>query len=115
MRARAVTFAAGLWLVLSAYLWGHSPTQQVNALVCGVAALLFTVLAVGFPLLRFLNMLLGAWLVLSVFRLPHAGALTLVNNLAVGLLLVLASPRRGPTEEEFGRGPWWLDREPLDV
>jgi len=46
---------------------------------------------IGFPALRWLNAVLGAWVAVAALLLPHTSAVTVWNNIIVGLAVLLVS------------------------
>jgi hypothetical protein len=105
MWARFVNAALSTWLIASSVLLRHDRFQAANGVVCGVLAL---VVAVTGILLRkptrILNVVIGAWLLVSAVFLPHASPLSAWNQGVVGYLLIgfafvplRSSPDVGPT------------------
>lgn len=88
--------------MLSAFFWPHAPGQFWNAISVGLFIAAVALLASETaPALRYLNTVLGAWLVLSGLFFSNATPATLWNHLIVGLLVFVSSlipnrPRLGP-------------------
>ena len=99
--ARTLNLILGAWLFVSAFLWSHTPADRVNDWAVGLAIVVFAVLAMSIPAVRWVNTALGAWLFISAFALPHAHAGTRWNEVLVGLFVFFISI--GPTEIEAGR------------
>jgi hypothetical protein len=57
---------------------------------------------------RFLNLLLGAWLVVAPWLLGGAGLAAQVNDVVVGLALALLSLPLGPVREHYGSWDRWV-------
>jgi len=77
-------FLAG-WLVFSLVVWPHTPVETMNLAIVGALVGLVAFAGGAFPKARYVNLALGAWLLLSVWLLPtHAGTLGIVNSLLVG-------------------------------
>jgi hypothetical protein len=89
--ARALNLFLALWLVFSLVVWPHSEVHTVNALI--VATLVGLVAFAGsvIPKMRFANVALGLWLVLSVWLLPAGGVNTLINSLLVGFGILVTA------------------------
>ncbi len=101
MGARAINALLGLWLFVSAFVWRHSYAQTENAWVVGSIALIFAVGGlVGLTWYRYLNVLLGAWLVISPLAVRILSPFTVLNNELVGIGLItfglMPRLRRGP-------------------
>lgn len=99
--ASAVTFLAGVWLVLAPFVLDYAPAGSGigaywNDLVIGVAiAVLAIVRAVApsnVPWFSIVNVVLGAWLIVAPFVLEYEGAnkgVSIGNDLAVGLVVIV--------------------------
>jgi hypothetical protein len=88
MRARAVNAAIGLWLFWSAFLWMHSPFQAINAWMVGAAAVTAAVAgATGNRGARYVNAVLGAWLIISALLPVGQRPATVWNHIIAGFLL----------------------------
>lgn len=99
--ASAVTFLAGVWLVLAPFVLDYAPADSGigaywNDLVVGVAiAMLAIVRAVApsnVPWFSIVNVVLGAWLIVAPFVLEYEGAhegVSIGNDLAVGLVVIV--------------------------
>lgn len=106
MGARTANAVLGLWLFVSAFLWPHSRHQFVSAVVAGMFAVtlaLFGMAGLAWP--RYLNVMIGAWLIVSGLCLPRVSTATSWNHVLVGLGLVIfglmaafrSQERRGPS------------------
>lgn len=107
MGARAINAVLALWLFVSAFLWRHTYAQTENAWVVGFTALIFALGGVsGLSWARYVNVLLGVWLVMSPFVIRILSPLTLLSNALVGIGLIvfglMPSLRRRPRS---GRRP----------
>lgn len=102
--ASGLNILAGLWLLASPIAIAYGAGARWNALLVGAAVMLLAgVRAAGAeraPVLSWLNMLLGVWLVASPFAL-ETGAAALWNFLAVGAFVAFwafvsatSTPRR---------------------
>jgi hypothetical protein len=104
---RIVTIALGVWLFLSAFLWTHTQAQLTNTWVVGVLCVIFALISMAVPWVRYLNTLLAIWLFISAWALPTASSGTIWNNVLVAIAMFVASlmPSEGGAEERgfFGR------------
>lgn len=100
--ASAVTFLAGVWLVLAPFVLDYAPAGSGigaywNDLVVGVAiAMLAIVRAVApsnVPWFSIVNVVLGAWLIVAPFVLEYDtranDGVAIGNDLAVGLVVIV--------------------------
>jgi hypothetical protein len=94
----------GVWLMFApSVLDGTARAADSDHLV-GALVATFAVIAmaeVGRPL-RFLNILLGAWLLTAPFLLVGSTMATKLNDVALGVALIVLSLRRGPVRENYG-------------
>ena len=90
MGARLANVVLGLWLFLSATLWVHTPWQRINAWSVGILAVAGGLTALfGSRWGRYLNCVLGAWLILSTLLVARWSPITFWNHIVVGFGLVL--------------------------
>src|SRR4051812_11733124 len=90
MGARLVNGLLGVWLYLSAFLWPHTAFERTNAWVSGIVAV--TAALVGLRRVnvgRYVNALVGAWLIVSALFMRKATPGTFWNHLLVGFALAL--------------------------
>ena len=118
--ASAVTFLAGIWLVLAPFVLDYAPADSGigaywNDLVVGVAiAMLAIVRAVApsnVPWFSIVNVVLGAWLIVAPFVLEYDDAranerIPIGNDLTVGLVvIVMAATSAASTFRHRRAGP----------
>jgi hypothetical protein len=91
-----------LWLFASAFLWPHPRAQLHNAWVVGLLVVTLAVAGMdGLRWGRYLNAVLGAWLIISaLFFSPAAGA-TYWNHTLVGIAILALG--LSPTLRNFRR------------
>ncbi|HEY2730944.1 MAG TPA: SPW repeat protein [Polyangia bacterium] len=90
MGARSMNASIGFWLFLSAFLWPHSRAQVVNAWVIGMLTVTIALAGLGsMPRSRYLNVVLGAWLIVSTMVLRGTGTATVLNDVIVGAALTV--------------------------
>jgi hypothetical protein len=100
----------GVWIMLSPVLFGsevpaaHSD-QVAGALVVTVAVISTAEVVRAF---RFLNVLLGAWIVATGWMLSGASAAAQWNGLVAGLLILALSLPRGHIRERYGAWQSWI-------
>lgn len=90
MGARAINAILATWLFASAFLWRHTYVQSENAWVVGFIAFLMAMGgACGLSWARYLNVLLGVWLIISPLFVRLRSPWTFWNLELVGLGLVV--------------------------
>ena len=90
MGARAINALLATWLFVSAFVWRHTYAQTENAWVVGSMALIMALGGIsGLSWTRYLNVVLGAWLIVSPLAVRILSPLTLLNNELVGLGLIV--------------------------
>ena len=89
--ARGINIALGVWLFISAFLWLHTDSQFTNTWLVGLGIAGVAAVGLGAPQIRWLNALLAAWLIVSVFALPTLMGGTFWNNLLVGVASLIVS------------------------
>lgn len=100
-----VSVALGLWLMLSSAVFGIEGTAAahsnhiVGALVVTVA--MISLADVG-RAARFINVLLGAWFIVTPWLLNGGTTAVTLNDVVVGVALILLSLPRGPVGERYG-------------
>lgn len=104
--------AIGIWLMVSRVLFDTSGALADSEHLMGALIVTIAVIAlaeVGRPL-RFLNMLIGSWLIASPFALEGAApTLGIVNDVACGLIVIaLSLPRGRRSKESHGGWDAWV-------
>ena len=95
MGARAVNAVLGAWLFASAFIWHHTYAQTENAWVVGfLAAMMAMGGLAGLSWTRYLNVILGIWLILSPLFVRVASPFTYWNDELVGAALIIFGIRR---------------------
>lgn len=110
--ARIGNIILGVWLFLSAFLWFHSPAQFNNTWLVGLGMAAIAAIGLAVPQIRWVNVALAAWLIISVWALPIASAGTFWNNLLVGIAgffvalvpSMRVAPRRTPPRRREAHG-----------
>ena len=87
-----VMLALGIWLFVSPLFLGYLdvPAARWNAYVVGTGLIVFSIVALARPALwgEWINLVLGMWLIIAPFVLPHASGTARWNHLIVGILVV---------------------------
>jgi len=100
-----VSIGLGLWLMLAPYVLGSRAQAAHNDHLVG--ALIVTVVMLALAEVgraaRFVNVALGAWVIVSPWLLEGATASAVWNDGIVGALVILLSFRRGRMGERYGR------------
>ena len=95
--------ALGIWLMFSPAFFGTTGAAAdsdhlVGALITTVSVIVMAeVIRAG----RFLNLLLGGWVVVAPWLLAGAGAATRWNDVIAGLAIIALSFPRGPVRERY--------------
>ncbi|MEO8043864.1 MAG: vitamin K epoxide reductase family protein [Spartobacteria bacterium] len=95
--------ALGIWLMFSPAVFGTQAgaadsDHVVGALITAVAVIVMAeVIRAG----RFLNVLLGAWIIAAPWLLSGAGTTARWNDVLAGAVVILLSLPRGPVRERY--------------
>ena len=89
--SRVFNVILGIWLLLTPSFWPHTFTQSVNTAIVGLLATVVALIALDRPTVRFLNVCLGTWLVVSAFAMRHTTFGTQSNNVIVGVILTFVA------------------------
>jgi nucleoside-diphosphate-sugar epimerase len=103
----AACCVAGAWLMLSRLVLGTGGITANNDHLIGALIITIAVCAmaeVARPL-RFVNLLLGLWLIAAPWLLSGGDASSIWNDVAIGIAVVGLSPRRGTRSKEH-YGSW---------
>jgi hypothetical protein len=91
MSARLPILVIGAWLIVSTFLWDHTPAQMTNDQISGVLAIGFGALAMAMPAGRYLSALLGVWIFFSSWVVSTQSAGTVWTNVLCGIVIVFLS------------------------
>ncbi len=97
--------AIGIWLMFAPSLLKYDGTRMADSdHVVGALIVTFSVIAMGeiVRVVRFINILFGLWIVLVPFIFGYTDKFALINAIAVGLLIIVLSFRKGKTENSYG-------------
>jgi hypothetical protein len=101
MRAKAIAslnVLFGTWLLISAFVWPHTRAQAINAIVVGVAAIVFAIFERRRPWVGYLTMAASVWLAQSYWFLRPESSATFWNNLFVAIAMCAAALTAIPAE-----------------
>lgn len=102
-RNLVVTSLLGLWLMFVPYFLGNSQSSEdINHLI-GALIFTFSVISMGEVLRtgRFINILLGIILIVSVFFFSGYTTIGLINDLIIGAMVIILSIPKGIIKESF--------------
>jgi hypothetical protein len=81
----------GIWLLLSAFIWPHSPVSRTNTWVVGLIIAIVGMAGMLAPSVRWMNTAAGAWLLLSsIWFYPVMGVAAWNNSAVAAIVLVLS-------------------------
>lgn len=104
---RIINVILGVWLFISAFVWPHTQAQMTNTWILGVLCVIFALVAMAVPWVRYLNTLLAIWLFISAWALPTVSVGTIWNNVLVAIAVFIVSlVPAGPV----GATPGFFDR-----
>jgi hypothetical protein len=87
-----LTALIALWLIFSAFAWGHSGFHMANTVACGFVALALAIAGFYREEARSLVAVVAVWLFVSaVFTMATSSQLTLWNNALVAIALLTTS------------------------
>ena len=89
--ARYANMVLGIWLVISAFAWPHTPQGQTDAWAIGMMVFVFALWALLNPAVRWLNALLAVWLFFTAISIPAASRATPIHDAIVAVVIFLLS------------------------
>ena len=100
----------GAYVMASPALLGSTPPAAHSAQVAGALVVTIAVIATAevARALRFVNVLLGAWIAASGWLLSGATTASQFSGLTTGLLILALSWPRGPIRERYGTWQSWI-------
>jgi hypothetical protein len=111
--ARWITVVEGTWLFASVFFWPHTTAQSTNNFAVAVATSVIALIALGAPAVRYVNLAVAGWLIVSAFVLPTLSLATRWNSVTVGLVVGLLSlVRAAPSGRGRGSRPAPPDHGP---
>ncbi len=100
----SVSVLLGVWLMLEPALLGSTGMAADSNFIVGALIITVTVIVMAEIVRtgRFLNVLLGIWVIASPWLLTGGATTTKPVNITVGILLILLSIPRGIVKEKYG-------------
>jgi len=100
----ALSAALGVWLMFAPAVFGTQGRAADSDHIVGAVILTVSVIAMAEVVRagRFINLLLGAWLIAAPWLLSGASAVAKWNGMMSGAVLMLLSLPRGPVRERYG-------------
>ena len=89
--ARVLNVLLGLWLVVSAFVWSHSPASKMASVILGILCVAFALMAFVWPVARYLNTVLSIVLYILGFSLAPNENATVWNAFFVASFMFIAS------------------------
>jgi hypothetical protein len=106
----ALCAALGVWLMFAPDVLGIVGAAADSDHLVGALVVTFSVIAWGevTRAVRYLNLLLGAWLMVFPWLIESATLTSAISDTAIGAALILFSFRRGKVNDHYG--PWdrWI-------
>ena len=105
-----VSLGLGIWLLVAPALLGMEGPAANSQFLAGALVVTVSVVALGevVRVARYLNIPLGAWVVVSPWILSGAGGADAVSSTLAGLALILLSIPRGVIRERYGSWDRWI-------
>jgi len=94
----------GVWIIFSPFIFGYKNSIADSDHLVGALVVTFSVIAMGeiVRYIRFVNILLGLWIILAPFLLEGSTKAIIFNALVCGILLILLSFRKGKIMSRYG-------------
>lgn len=99
-----LSIAFGVWLMFAPSIFGTSVRAADSDHLVGALIVTFAAIAIAEVgrATRFINVLFGAWLVVTPFLLSGFTTTAMINGIAVGVALVVLSLPRGKIRGRYG-------------
>jgi hypothetical protein len=99
-----VSAALGVWLMFAPSVFGSSGGAADSDHLVGALVVTFAIIALGEVVraIRFINLLLGAWIIAAPWVLSGTTTGATWNDVFAGALLIALSLRRGKARERYG-------------
>lgn len=106
MWAQIINTVLGIWLMASPALLSYDRIGADNAHIVGPLVVTFAFVACWEVThsVRKVNVLTGLWLLVAPWVLGYEYALPIVNDMAVGVLVIILAQVEGKIEARFGGG-----------
>ena len=105
------TVALGVWLIVSAAVLDLSGAASDTTIILGALVVVVAMIALAevTRAARFVNILFGAWFIVSPWFLSGTTTAAAWNGVAVGVALILLSLPRGAVRESYGGWDRYVD------
>lgn len=102
--------AIGVWLLFGPTLYGTQGGAANSDYIAGPLLVSFSVVSLAEVLraVRFFNILLGMWLIVSPWVLEGGSDLSFWNNILCGIFIILLALPRGKVRERYGSWDRWI-------
>ncbi len=99
-----VSVFVGVWFMVSPTVLGYEGKLADSNHLVGAVVITFAIISMSEVArsLRFVNILLGLWLATSIWIFDNPGGIALWSQLALAVVLILISFRKGVIEEKHG-------------
>lgn len=106
MWAHVFTAALGIWLMAAPVLLSDGHPAELNDRIVGPLVAAFAIIACWQVTrgLRWMNVLLGVWLLAAPWVLGYDGVTSKIHSMLAGALVVALSLVRGEADKRFGGG-----------
>ena len=106
MWARIVTLVSGLWMMVAPDLLGFGQRASDNGHIIGPLIISFTVISLSESTrnVKWLNLLLGAWLIFAPWILGYDEMAPFVSDYAVGLMNLILVLVKSSRKHSFAGG-----------
>lgn len=106
MWARFINIALGLWLMVAPGILQYSPAATDNGHIIGPIIVTFSVIAYweATRVLRKWNYPFAIWLLLAPWILGYDNTFAIINDMAVGMLVLIFASFGGKIKKSYGGG-----------
>lgn len=106
MWPRIINTGLGAWMMVVPTLFAYQKTEADNAYIFGALIISNAIIAMAESVrnVRFLNLVIGIWLILAPWILSFDTTAAKVNDPAVGLMVISMSLIKGRIRERLGGG-----------
>ncbi len=106
MWARLINLALGIWLMAASSVLRYGEPARTNDYIVGPIAATFAIIAISEATrgVRWVNALLGVWLVLAPWVLGYDSAWLILHSSVIGIAMWIVTAVRGTITQDFGGG-----------
>jgi divalent metal cation (Fe/Co/Zn/Cd) transporter len=91
MTTRIFNALIGIWLFVTAFMWGHTQAEMTVTIVAAILTFALAILAIYTRAARYVNAIVAVLLFLSVLTLPSLTRATQWNNAIVAIAIFVAA------------------------